>query len=129
MSVLDDVLQKFNDNPEEGQHAFYETVLNTIFYIPLRDDPSEEKPEKVAPLILESDDKGYLMMFDSEERLNAWAGQEVPHTTYPGFQLAEMSPEGLYWALNVGSEQTKEFIPEEIDMLKQAVAAYNESLK
>lgn len=128
MSPLDDVLQQFNDNPEEAHQAFYEKVLNTELYVPLKEALTEENPETVSPMILEADGKGYVMVFDSEERLNAWAGQEAPHVIYTGFQLVQQTPDTLYWALNVGSEQTKEFVPQEIDMLKQVIAAHLKTL-
>jgi hypothetical protein len=127
MSALDDALQKFIDDPETGQGPYYDQLLNTEFYIPLSETPQEDEPQNVAPMILESDGKHYMMLFDSVERLNSWAEQEAAHAIYVGYQLAELTPDSLCWAINVGSDHGKEIVPEELAMLKQAVAAYRES--
>ncbi len=122
MSKLDDALQKFIDDHENGQEPYYEEVLNTEFYIPLSEAP-DDQPENVAPMILESEEKHYMMLFDSEERLTHWAGQTVPHAVFMGYQLAELTPDSLHWAINIGSQFSKELVPGEIDWLKQAVKA------
>ena len=125
MSALDQALENFIAD-EAAQNQYYEEVLNTEFYLPLNDAP-DENPENVAPLILEADGKLYMMLFDSEERLTGWAEGEVPYARYMGYQLAELTPEKLHWAINVGSQFSKELVPEEIDWLKQAVAAHREN--
>lgn len=126
MSALDEALKKFMENPEEGQEAYYEEILNTNFYIPLSEAPKGDNPEEVSPMVLEAEDKNYLMLFDSEERLKAWADQDVPYAIYAGFQLAEMTPDIFHWAVNVGAQHSKEFIPEEIGWLRESVQAFRE---
>lgn len=126
MSALDDALQKFIDEPETGQEPYYDEVLNTDFYIPLMEAPDAAEPQDVAPMVLESEGKNYLMLFDSEERLNAWAQEDAHHAIYAGHQLAELTPEDICWAVNVGCEYAKEILPEEIGWLKQAVVSCRE---
>ena len=71
MTELDHALEKYiQDDTQQAQ--YYDLVLNTDFYIPITEDetdsPLAEKKE-VTPLILESDGKSYLMLFDSENGL------------------------------------------------------------
>ena len=40
----------------------------------------------------------------------------------PGHLLAEMSTEELFWAMNIGTEYSKQFAPDEIAWLKDVVA-------
>jgi hypothetical protein len=130
MSALDDALLKLIEDSESGQGPYYDEVLNTEFYIPLNADPSSDQGDQaqnVSPMVLESEGKSYLMLFDSVERLNAWAEQEAPHAIYAGYRLAEVTPEALHWAVNVNTEYAKEFVPEELALLRQAVAAFREN--
>jgi hypothetical protein len=126
MSALDEALKKFIEDPDKGQEPYYEELLNTEFYIPLAEAPEGEQPESVVPMVLESEEKKYMMLFDSVERLNDWAEQDAAHAVYAGYQLAELNPESLHWAINVGTDLAKELVPEEIAWLKQAVVSYRE---
>jgi len=122
MSQLDDALKAYIED-ENQQEAYYRLFLKTDFYVPLANQGTQEEIEKeggVTPLILESEEKPYMMMFESEERLAAWAKKtDTPHAIFSGAAVAQFSPAGLYWAVNMGSEFAKEFVPEEINWLKQ----------
>ena len=116
MTALDEALEKYRED-DEHQDAYYELVLNTDFYIPIC-EPEEESPDSVVPLQFESEGKSYLMLFDSEERLTAWAKQEVRHAVIAGHLLAEISTPQIHLAVNFGDGNAKEFVPDEIKWLR-----------
>ena len=130
MSQLDDALVELRqdmDDPKR-QSRYYDLFLNSTFYVPTMDqelppgdaDKTATEPQTV-PLIMESDGNDYLMLFDSLERLTAWAKKDVSYVEVPGHFLAVTSSPPLHWALNVDTEFAKPFIPAEIDWLKSVV--------
>ncbi len=131
MTELDQALEKFiRDDNEHAQ--YYNLVLNTNFYIPTVDEEAKagktavSENDAIPPIFLESDGKHYMMLFDSEERLTAWAKESVSYVAFPGYAVAEMSTPTLHWAVNVGTEFSKEFVPEEISWLKDVVKQCSE---
>ena len=124
MTPLDEALARFIQD-ECHQDAYYELILNTDFYIPLNTDADEtpvEETDSVTPLVVEADGKSYLMLFDSEERLTAWAQKPTGYVVLAGFKVAELSTPNLHWAANLGGGYAKEFVPDEISWLKAASA-------
>ena len=65
------------------------------------------------------------MIFDSLERVTAWAKEEVGCVEVPGHVLAMTSESPLHWALNVDTDWAKPFIPAEIAWLKNVVEQCN----
>lgn len=61
------------------------------------------------------------MLFDTKERLGAWAQREVGFVSLPGHTVVEMMGSDFHWVLNVGTEYVKIFVPEEIQWLKEIV--------
>ena len=142
MSQLDDALTLLRQDMEDSksQSKYYDLFLNETFFVPTMEnapalDDSAEAAEAVAasateegqvvPLIMESDGNDYLMLFDSLERLNAWAKSEAKYVEVPGHILALTSAPPLHWALNVDTEFAKPFIPAEIAWLKDVVEQCN----
>ncbi|ALC17276.1 putative peptidyl-prolyl cis-trans isomerase [Desulfuromonas soudanensis] len=130
MTELDQALDKFiRDDKEQAQ--YYDLILNTNFYIPtLEDETAAGKTtvienDTINPIVLEAEGKSYLMLFDSEERLSAWAKSAVAYVVLPGHAIAAMTPPDLHWAVNVGTSFSKEFVPEEIGWLKEIVEKHN----
>ncbi|PLX86163.1 MAG: hypothetical protein C0617_02040 [Desulfuromonas sp.] len=129
MTEIDKALETLRTNTEDtnAQFAFYNLFLNTIFFVPtmrqsvVAEEGSGEK-EIDLPLIVQTDDTDFLVFFDLQERLNDWAEKEAPCVQLPGHALADLTNEGLYWAMNIGTDQPKEFTPEEITWLKDVVA-------
>ena len=80
----------------------------------------------LSALIAEADGIDYLVFFDQQERLNDWAEDDVPCQQLPGHVLVEMTPDKLYWAMNIGTEYNKQFAPDEIAWLKDVVARCKE---
>ena len=136
MSLLDDALSELRtdmDDPKK-QSKYYDLFLNSSFFVPTMDNQplpeagaegAEDTSKQVAPLIMESDGNDYLMLFDSQERLNAWAKSEVSYVEVPGHVLAFTSAPPLHWALNVDTDFAKPFIPAEIAWLREVVEQCN----
>jgi SseB protein N-terminal domain len=132
MTPLDQAFQQLHDDPEniENRHHFYSLFLQTTFFVPtfdqasadlIRGEGAPEDPEKTLPLVMEADGNNFMMLFDQEARVTAWAGEELKCLTLPGFVAIAMATEELHLALNVGSDYSKQFVPEEIAWLKQVV--------
>jgi len=122
MTELDVLLDRCIKEEAE-QSTYYDLVLNSNFYIPILEEDSEAgaDDDNVTPVILEADGKPYMMLFDTEARLLNWANQEIRHIVVSGHSLVEISTAELYWALNIGTDFQKEFVPEEIGWLKDVV--------
>ncbi len=131
MTDLDQALAKFVQDENE-QAAYYDLVLNTRFYIPTRDgeavagQTAVSADDTFSPLLLEAEGKRYMLLFDREERLGAWAKQPAPYVALPGHALAGVTPPDLHWAVNVGTGYAKEFVPEEIGWLREVLRKSSE---
>jgi hypothetical protein len=128
MSELDQALEVLRQdmNDARNQSKYYDLFLNATFFVPTLDEEVEGASEAVAagevlPLVLEDDGNDYLMLFDSKERLHAWAQAEVQCVEVPGHLLAATSRPPLHWALNVGTGHSKQFRPDEIAWLREVV--------
>ncbi|MBE0596106.1 MAG: SseB family protein [Desulfuromonadales bacterium] len=127
---LDQALQAFEQDRDDpaNQSGFFDLFLNSTFFIPTVDGKTEVAAEgmdeqgHVVPLVIEAEGKDFLMLFDTEERLRNWAEAETSFVEVAGHVVAAMSEPPLHWALNVGSEPSKLFQPEEIAWLKEVVA-------
>jgi hypothetical protein len=125
MTALDEALEKYLAD-DEYQSEYYDLVLNSDFYIPLADEDEASslgEKESVTPLVVESEGKSYMMLFDTEEKLAAWAKKPVNYVVLAGFMAAEISVPELLWAVNIGGGFAKEFVPEEIRWLQESVSA------
>ena len=123
MTKIDTALETFRQDMDDpkNQSQFYDLFLNSNFLVPTNERDPDGPEDQVLPLVLEAEGNDYLVLFDTEQRLTDWAGGEVDFVEVPGHVLAEISTPPLRWALNVGTEHTKEFLPEEITWLRQAV--------
>ena len=120
MTALDEALEKYlTDDTCQGQ--YYELMLSTNFYIPIIDDDSGtpvEERENVTPMVFESENKHYVLLFDTEERVKQWSKEPITYMILAGYEMAKYTPDSLHWALNIGTERAKEFVPDEIAYLK-----------
>ena len=132
MTPLDKAMKALHEDPDNIEHRnhFYSLFLQTNFYVPTFDEKSGdmakgegavEEPEKALPLIMEADGNNYLMLFDHEDRVVAWAEEGVKCVTLPGYVAVAMATDGLNLAMNVGTDYSTQFIPEEFAWLKQIV--------
>ena len=131
---LDKALQtlRLDMSDAKNQSKFYDVFLNTTFCVPTLDQRELDgdvviEEGQVLPLIIDSDGDDYLMIFDTEERLKSWAADDVKWVEVPGFVLAATTMPPLHWAMNVGTEYTKQFLPDEISWLREVVERCNEA--
>ncbi|SEA48664.1 SseB protein N-terminal domain-containing protein [Desulfuromusa kysingii] len=121
MTKIDDAIQLCNQDAKK-QAVFYELFLNSLFYIPiLAEEGSSVQEEGAPPLLVEANDKTYLMLFDTISRLTDWANEDAKYLAVSGHGIVEMSSPNIYWALNYGTELQKFFEPAEIKWLKMVV--------
>ncbi len=131
---LDQALQtlRLDMNDASSQSKFYDIFLNTTFCVPTLDQQqldgeSALEEGQVLPLVIESEGNDYLMIFDTEERLKVWAADDVKWVEVPGYVLAATTMPPLHLALNVGTEYSKQFLPDEIAWLREVVERCNEA--
>jgi hypothetical protein len=124
MTPLDRALVAGNKDPKERPN-YWNTFLQAEIYIPTHNVPAKEEEkrstigEAIQPIVIESEGERYVMLFDTKERLSAWAKQEIGFVRLPGHAVVDMASLDARWALNVGTDYTKIFVPEEIAWLKQ----------
>lgn len=127
MENIDEALVSMRQNMSDRkmQAQFYDLFLNSSFFVPiLKEAGDQEESGGVLPLITEADGKDYLMVFSTLERLQAWDAA-AQYIEVPGHLLALGTTPPLHWALNVGTDYSKEFHPEEITWLRDAVERCN----
>lgn len=129
---LDQALETLRVDMSDAKHQskFYDIFLNTTFCVPTLDqqevdEASAGEEGQVLPLIIESEGNDYLMLFDSEERLKNWAGADVTWVGVPGYVIAATTMPPLHLAMNVGTEYSKQFLPDEIAWLREVVEQCN----
>ena len=133
MTELDRALEALRQdmNDPKSQSKFYDLFLNATYFVPNLDERDAVEAGEgaaaghVLPLVIESEGNDYLMLFDSKERMNAWAQAEVGYVEVPGFVLAATTQPPLHWALNVGTPYSKQFHPDEIAWLREVVERCN----
>jgi hypothetical protein len=124
MTPLDRALVAATKDPQERPN-YWNTFLQTDIYVPTRNVPAKEEEKRTAigdsiqPIVIESEGERYVMLFDTKERLSAWAKREIGFVRLPGHAVVEMARLDARWALNVGTDYMKIFVPEEITWLKQ----------
>ena len=115
-----------SDEPdEELELDYYDLFLNSVLYVPTHKMNEEERESvsaddiAILPVVIEDEERQYIMLFDSKDRLKEWADGEA-------FEAVEMrgcdainifGVENYHMMLNVMSEHQKEFSLEEIQFL------------
>jgi hypothetical protein len=133
MTELDQALETLRQDMTDAksQSKFYDLFLNGTYFVPNQEEEDLAGAGEgaadghVLPLVIESEGNDYLMLFDSKERLHAWAQAEVGSVEVPGFVLAATTQPPLHWALNVGTPYSKQFVPDEIAWLREVVERCN----
>jgi len=128
MTTIDEALQLCSED-KKNWPDFYNLFLNSHFFVPIVEEKGSMVQENGAlPLLVEANDKTYLMLFDTISRLTDWANEKAKYIPVSGHGITEMSSANIYWALNYGTESQKFFEPGEIEWLKTVVLqAKNES--
>ena len=136
MTDLDRALDA-SQHDQTKADAFYNLFLNSDIFIPtysLTETNNtgirrSEEGESFTPFVVESDGTPFLPIFDTIERLQAWAeGKEMTYVRMPAhaFIRSSLDPK-LHLALNVGTSYFKEFIPDELDWLRQVFEQHKPS--
>lgn len=133
MTELDKALETLRQDTTDAksQSKYYDLFLNATFFVPTLDEKALDEPVgappegEVLPLVIAAEGNDYLMLFDTRERMHAWAAAEVPCVEVPGHVLAATSMPPLHWALNVGTDYSKQFLPDEIAWLREVVERCN----
>ena len=128
MTELDEAIQLGFQDPKK-QHLFYDLFLNSIFYIPVIEEEQAPDGEGALPLLVEANDKTYLMLFDTIKKLTDWADETAKYIPVQGHAITELSSSNIYWTLNYGTELQKFFDPDEINWLKNIVQQTKENSK
>lgn len=128
MTSLDKALAA-SQHDQTKADAFYNLFLNSDVFIPTYSLTGtnnigirrSEEGESFTPFVVESDGTPFLPIFDTIERLQAWAeGKEMTYVCMPAHALIRSSLDPkLHIALNVGTSYFKEFVPDELDWLRQ----------
>jgi hypothetical protein len=127
MTALDRAYQAAN-NDSGKQSEYYDLFLNSEIFIPTHNVPSENRRrragdnETISPIFGNSEGKSYLMLFESKERLSAWANRQVGFVALPGHVVVEIMSSDIHWILNAGTKHAKIFVPDEIKWLKKTMA-------
>jgi len=108
-------------NDDARRVDYYNAFLETLFYLATVED-REAIENSFQPLIVKIDGQDYVMFFDSEARLNAWAKRDAGFMTFSGRVLARMLQPEWLWAVNVGTDYARTFDAEEITWLKETLA-------
>jgi hypothetical protein len=118
-----------SEGKQEDVNKVYLTLLRTSLFLPIEklDQPSKEQDtdEPFKALFAKFEGKFFLLVFDTLERLQTWAGDEMPTIDYVelrGMEIVAGIGEDVYLCLNVGCEYYKEFSPEEVMRLKMAAS-------
>lgn len=132
MTELDKALTVLRQDMTDAksQSAFYDLFLNATFYVPILDEAAEVEDNaaqkgEVLPLVIEAEGNDYLMLFDTKERLQEWTQADARYVEVPGYVLAATTMPPLHWALNAGTEYSKQFLPDEIAWLRDVVERCN----
>jgi hypothetical protein len=104
---------------------YYALFLNTELLIPTTgapelDDQRADGGEAVfCPWLVEKEGTRYLMLFDSPEKLAAWAKKEIGFVRLPGHVIMQIMDPSIHWMLNVGTTYAREFVSDEIKWLQK----------
>ena len=121
MTKIDEAIKLCTED-EDKWPDFYNLFLNSQFFVPIHEEKNAVVQEDGAlPVLVEADDKTYLMLFDTVERLTDWAEKDTKYLPVTGHGIAEVSSSNIYWALNYGTDLQKFFEPDEIVWLKTVV--------
>jgi len=125
MTELDLAYIVLMENP--AKQSFYNQVfLKSVLFLPV-DNPDQGnsqpagKQSNIHPLFVKSNGRAHLIIFDTKERMGAWANRKINFVKIQGKTIAGMMNPDIPWILNAGTKYEKVFSPEEIKQLKYAL--------
>ena len=122
MSPLDTALVraqgdfKNQDDEDQAFFDFYQLFFSTNLFVPTTEPVDENEEDfNISPIILEENGSEYIMIFDSAERLEAWAdGADMHYFELSGADVFMVFGAERSLILNANSDHWKEFTSEEI---------------
>jgi len=108
-SALDRAHRAMNAGDDAARLAFYERLAATDLVVLLEAEPDGDQ---ISPVVAEVEGAKYLLAFDAEDRLAAFAGGVAPYAGLPGRALAEMiAGQGIGLGLNFDKDATGVLVP------------------
>jgi hypothetical protein len=114
-----------SEGKQEDVNKVYLMLLQSMLFVPVKKEESTDPEEPFTPLFAKIDDNYYMVVFDTEERLFAWVGEnqdQVGYVEISGRDVIAGISEQVYLCLNMGSQYYKEFSPDEVKRLKMIVS-------
>jgi hypothetical protein len=117
-----------SEGKQEDVNKVYLTLLRTPLFLPVQKEDVgvlADNEEPFKPLYAKIDDHYFILVFDTLERLTAWAGDQLPHINYveiSGRDVLAGLNEQVFLCLNHGTDFYKEFVPDEVKRLKMIVS-------
>lgn len=131
MTELDQVISAAfaSEGKQEDVNKVYLTLLRTPLYLPVHKDDAtvdkDEDAEPFKPLFAKIDNNYFILAFDTLERLQAWAGEQLERINYveiSGNDVIKGISDQVFLCLNHGTDFYKEFSPDEVKRLKMIVS-------
>lgn len=127
MTELDQAIQEafLQQGKQDAVNKVHLLFLKTSLYLPVKKETPVELEEPFAPLFVKEGDSYFMPLFDTLDRLVAWAGDHFDQMNYVeimGADCVRGVNEKVYLCLNYGTDFYKEFSPDEVKYLKKVVA-------
>jgi hypothetical protein len=128
MTELDQLIESAikSEGKQEDVNKVYLLLLKSRLFVPVKKltEAAASEEEPFSPLFAKIEDQFFMAVFDTDERLVAWAGDkylEIDTVELSGRDVIAGINENVYLCLNVGTKFYKEFSPDEIKRLKMVV--------
>ena len=132
MTILDDLIEAAfkSEGEQSAVNQVYLNFLSATLYVPTQKITPESTPsdEPFLPLFATIDERIFMVVFDTLDRLKTWAGDHFTKMDYvelSGREVIVGIQNQVYLSLNIGSPFHKEFAPDEIQHLKKVIARVN----
>ncbi|CUH75008.1 SseB family protein [Tropicibacter naphthalenivorans] len=110
---LDTAFAAMDDAPQDdtARLRFYDRLASAELFLMLTE---EADGQNISPEVFEVEDASFVLAFDLEERLAAFAGRPVPYVALSGRALAGMlAAQGIGLALNIEVAPSAQLLPPE----------------
>ena len=106
---------------DEARLRFYERLADSELFLLLVSEP--EGDDDISPEVIETEGTQYVLVFDREERLSAFAERIASYAAVSGRGLADMlSGQGIGMALNLGAPSSILIPPQALEWLVGTLA-------
>jgi len=117
-----------SEGKKEDVNKVYLALLRSPVFVPVEKvahDAVLNEEEPFRPLFAKVEDNYFMVIFDTLERLTAWADVELGKLDYVelnGKDVVAGIGENVFLCVNIGSPYYKEFSPDEVKRLKTVVS-------